>query len=146
MVQVHDMFVSASSQLHMDSLTMELYNLIDIISCERGLLLNYLGMVFEFRGEGKVKVSRWNNYIDELQEECKVVNRAAKTPAGEDLFTINDSATISGDKDREYFKLLVAKLLYTSKRTHPDILTPVSFLRACVKSSTTQDILIYRYT
>ena len=139
-VHVDDMFVSASSELHIDSLIKELDSLFDSVSCERGRVLNYLGMVFDFSDEGKVRVSM-NKYIDELLEEYKDVTGTAKTPAGEDLFTIDESATLLGDKDKEYFHSLVAKLLYASKRTRPDILTPVSFLCTRVKSPTTQDIL-----
>ena len=138
-VHVDDMFVSAGSELHIDALITELDGLFDAVSCERGKVLNYLGMVFDFNDDGKVKVSM-NKFIDDLLEEYKNVTGTAKTPAGEDLFDIDESATLLGKEDMEYFHSLVAKLLYGSKRVRADILTAVSFLCTRVMKPTTQDM------
>ena len=107
-------FVSAGSESNIDALITDLDGLFDTVSCERGMVLNYLGMVFDFNIDGKVKVSM-NKFIDDLLEEYKGITGTAKTPAGQDLLDVGESATVLGKEDMEYFHSLAAKLLYGTK-------------------------------
>ena len=138
-IHVDDMFVSACDEYTIDSLVKELDTLFDSVSCERGRTLNYLGMVFDFNETGKVKVSM-GKYINDILDEYSDIKGTAKTPAEADLFTIDETSLPLDKSDSEYFHSLVAKLLYGSKRTRPDLLTAISFLCTRVRSPTVQDM------
>jgi hypothetical protein len=83
------------------------------------------------------------NYIDRLidlvQEREGLDLRQFVTPASKDLFTIKEGDTTLNDKERQFFHTVVAKLLYLSKRTRPDILTTTSFLCTRVSKATVSD-------
>ena len=138
-VHVDDMFVSACDERTIDSLIGELDTLFDSVSCERGRTLNYLGMVFDFCETGKVRISM-SKYINDILDEYKDIKGTCKTPADSDLFTIDEQSPLLNKPDSEYFHSLVAKLLYGSKRTRPDLLTAISFLCTRVRAPTLQDM------
>ena len=69
----------------------------DRANCEREEVLKYLGIVFDFSDEGKVRVSM-NKLIDELLGDYKDVIGTATTAGEEDLLTIDDNAMILGDR------------------------------------------------
>jgi Reverse transcriptase (RNA-dependent DNA polymerase) len=111
------------------------------LSVNRGKVQDYLGMKIDFSNEGKVVFSM-KEYIKGMLEECPeelLKAGAAKTPAASHLFEINEKATKLDDKKAEIFHHLVAKLLYLSKRTRPDLLLTVAFLTTRVRSPDTDD-------
>ena len=55
--QLVSFLVSVRSERNIDTLTRELNGLFDAVSCERGKLLNYHGIIFEFKNDGKVRCS-----------------------------------------------------------------------------------------
>ncbi len=55
------------------------------------------------------------------------------------LFQVDEDAAVLPEGDRQVFHSVVAKLLYLSKRTRPDILTAVSFLCTRVTKATIED-------
>ena len=107
------------------------------IGLQEGSIHSYLGMTFDFSVAGKVKVTQ-DGYVSELlaSEEIKT---AVKTPATLELFDIDESSERLSKSDSEHFHSVVAKLLYLSKRTRPDILVAVNFLTSRVLVSTKQD-------
>jgi Reverse transcriptase (RNA-dependent DNA polymerase) len=111
------------------------------ISVNRGKVQDYLGMKIDFSNEGKVIFSM-KEYIKGMLEECPeelLKAGAAKTPAASHLFEINEKATKLDDEKAEIFHHLVAKLLYLSKRTRPDLLITVAFLTTRVCSPDIDD-------
>jgi hypothetical protein len=58
------------------------------------------------------------------------------TPTANDLFTMCKDAKWLDKKQAETFHHLTAKMLYLSKRAHPDILPTVSFLITWVADKT----------
>jgi hypothetical protein len=60
------------------------------LSVTRGLLHNYLGMVFDFSESGKVSISM-EKFIDDLAQDSAVAGRVS-TPAGPDLHKVNPIA------------------------------------------------------
>ena len=104
----------------------------------RGQVHSYIGMTFDFSAEGVVSV-RMEGYVDDIIKEFKVIG-SAPSPAGTDLFDIDDTSPVL-DKDKiDLFHTRTAKLLYMAKRARPDILTAVSFLCTRVQQPTEQDI------
>jgi hypothetical protein len=64
---------------------------------------------------------------------------SAKTPAANHLFDTNDKAEKLDEDKAEIFHHLVAKLLYLSKRTRPDLLLAVAFLTTRVRAPDVDD-------
>jgi len=112
-----------------------------------GDVLPFVGMLFNFTKPGVVKVDM-PKYVEDAISGLKSAS-SADTPAGLDLFAVDDSAELLGISAREDFHSRVAKLLYLAKRTRPDILLPINFLCTRVLKPTVQDwkklLRVYRY-
>jgi hypothetical protein len=92
-------------------------------------------MKIDYSNTGKVMFSM-QEYIKNLLEECPdelLKAGTATTPAANHTSNINPNATKLDKEKAEIFHHLVAKLLYLSKRTWPNIQFPVAFLttRVC---------------
>ena len=92
------------------------------LTITRGKIHDYLGMKIDFSTPGQVKFTM-DPYIDTLIQEIPedLVHGPASTPAGQHLFQANQARG-----KRETFHHLVAKLLYLSKQTRPDLQTAVA--------------------
>ena len=98
---------------------------------------SYLGMRFLFnRDDGTVNVSM-SGFIDDTIGQYGVTGEST-CPAGENLFIIKESPQLNTEQSIR-FHTFVAKLLYLSKRTRPDLLTLVSFLTTRVQQPTEDD-------
>jgi hypothetical protein len=101
----------------------------------RGKILEYLGMKIDYSNTSKVVFSM-RDYVKNLLEECPdelLKAGMATTPAANHISNINPNATKLDKEKAKIFHHLVAKLLYLSKRTRPDIQFPIAFLttRVC---------------
>jgi Reverse transcriptase (RNA-dependent DNA polymerase) len=106
------------------------------LTISRGKVLEYLGMKIDYSNTGKVVFSM-REYVKSLLEECPdelLKAGTATTPAANHILNINPNVT-----KLEIFHHLVAKLLYLSKRTRPDIQFPVSFLTTRVREPDIDD-------
>ena len=63
----------------------------------------------------------------------------AKTPAGADLFDIDESAASLDLERSDHYKTMSAKLLYLAPRGRPDLMTAVSFLCTRVQQPSVED-------
>ena len=63
--------------------------------------------------------------IEDFPEE---ISTAAKTPAAEHLFKVNDEAKKIDEERAEIFHMTIAKCLFLCKRARPDIQVAVAFL------------------
>ena len=106
------------------------------VKVTRGLRHHYLGMVTDFSVPGEVTIST-PGYMADLLRDYEV-NAIATTPADENLFSLRESPPLSTAESKR-FHSFVAKLLYLSKRTRPDILTLVAFLTTRVQGPTEDD-------
>jgi hypothetical protein len=64
---------------------------------------------------------------------------ASLTGASSHLYTVNENAEKLDNETVILYHPLMAKLLYLSKRMHPDLQMPVSFLTTWVKSPDVDD-------
>ena len=64
----------------------------------------------------------------------------AKTPAGTDLFSVDEESSRLDEAGAEEFHSRVAKLLYLAKRVRPEILPAIIYLTSRVNCSTQQDL------
>ena len=76
-------------------------------------------------------------FIDDLLKHYNVTKKAT-SPASAHLFDIRESRRLQPD-EAKLFHSAVAKLLYLTKRTRPDLLTLCSFLASRVTCSTEDD-------
>lgn len=110
------------------------------LTVTRGKVHDYLGMTIDYSVEGKVMI-KMLDYVLEILDEAPVdMNGEAVTPAAEHLFTLNEVDPEKLDEPgSELYHRLVAKLLFLSKRSRPDIQTAVAFLTTRVRGPDTDD-------
>ena len=137
-VHVDDLMVTACSEGHIDVIITELSASYRNLSIQRGRKLDYLGMVFDFTVKGKCKITM-DGYVKDLLVFFEKITGVAKTPAGDDIFKVNDGEEALDKEKREYYHSGTAKLLYLGKRVRPDLLTAVSFLAKRVQQPTVED-------
>ena len=100
--------------------------------------LSYLGMhVKNKTADSKVEVSM-EGYEEELIKYSKITG-VRKTPATTDLFATGGSSALSPG-DLAHFHTMVAKLLYLSLRTRPQICVAVSYLTTRVTCGNEEDM------
>jgi len=102
------------------------------ISC--GLMHEHLGMQLDFSVPGKLKLSMVP-YIEAMLAEFynhDKTSTTAKTLAALYLFQVNNEATLLPENAAAVFHTFMAKALFLTKHTHPDLATAVAFLSTCV--------------
>jgi hypothetical protein len=97
--------------------------------------LDFLGMKMKIVDKGLVITMP-----DKLSEVTTGIEKTASTPAGNNLFAINENSKELATSEREKFHTMVAKLLYISKRIRPDILLAVTFLTTRVQCPREDDL------
>jgi len=138
-LHVDDMLIMASDDKVISDLILHLEEIYGKLSVERGAVINYLGMTFDWRAEGKCKITM-DGYVEELLTEYNEIEGVSTSPATNDLFKISEKSDILEEHEREYYHTLTAKLLYLGKRVRPDILTAISFLAKRVQQPTEEDL------
>ena len=99
---------------------------------------SYLGMHVNIdREHSRVHLSM-EGYEQELRKYANVTG-VRKTPATAQLFQVGSSPVLTSSP-RAHFHTVVAKLLYLSLRTRPDIALAVSFLTTRVTCANTDDM------
>jgi hypothetical protein len=105
----------------------------------RGKKHTYLGMDFDYTTKGVVKVSM-DGYIEETLEEFpEHVVKPAKTCAANHLLTVNPNGKKLSEERAQLFHRYVAKLLFISRRSRPDIQATIAFLTTRVQSPDEDD-------
>jgi hypothetical protein len=125
------MLITAPTQQSLDKTISQLDNLYSDneakITVQRGNKIEYTGMVFTFGEHGTVTVTM-DGYVYDLLEDVSEFEGTADTPATKHLFRVRTDSLPLSDERRERFHSIMAKILYLSKRTRPDLLVAVAFL------------------
>jgi hypothetical protein len=109
------------------------------LTVTRGKVHEYVGMVFDYSIDGKVKITM-KEYIQEMLDELpEDMAGEAATPAANHLFTVNNKPKLLDEDTSDMFHHHTAKLLFLAKMARPDVLTPVAFLTTRVKSPDEDD-------
>jgi hypothetical protein len=108
------------------------------ISVNKGKIHSYLGLTFNFSTKGTVRITA-EGFVEDLVKTSNTT-KMATTPSLQDLFYVDHDSPALTEEDRKTFHSLVAKCLYLSKRTRPDIMLTVSFLVTRVSNATVQDL------
>ena len=130
---VDDLFVVAKDFRHIEELHILLLKKYGEVKLNEGPIHTFLGMELDLTERGRPRVSI--NLSDLLSE----VKGRTETPAGMNLFAIDDSPPLDYDSAAR-FHSIVAKLLWIAKRSRPDILLPVNFLCTRVRAPTETDL------
>ena len=101
----------------------------------------FLGMNIAYnRGARNATITMKDYLLEAIEESGLDITRAAATPAGKDLFDINEAAEPLPTAAADVFHSVTAKLLYVSIRARMDLLLATSFLTTRVSKSTQQDL------
>jgi hypothetical protein len=140
LIYVDDIKISSTDIESINTVVKELTRVYKKVNVNNGQLQSYLGMTIDYTENGTVKFS-----MDEMIQEClgafgeSLESMAAKTPAANHLFAVNEDCEKLSEQLREKFHSIVAKLLYVAKRVRPDILTAISFLSRRVRVADMDD-------
>jgi len=109
----------------------------------RGKVHDYLGVIFDFSHDGKVKI-QMKDYIRNMLNEFKGkdevhAHKSVQTPAADHLFKVNDNGKQLTPEWKEEFHSTVAKALFLCKRARPDLQPTVPFLCTRVQQSDEDD-------
>jgi hypothetical protein len=129
---VDDFLAVAMRQEDFDDLHAALVELYSEVKITKENDFKFLGMSLRFI-ETSVEIK-----ID-LHDILTNVDGVSSHPAGSNLFHRSEDSPLLDRASQASFHSMVAKLLYVSKRTRPDILLPVNFLCTRVQSSTVED-------
>lgn len=131
LVHVDDMFITTSTEQNLDTIIAQLDNLYSdeeaSITVQRGKKIEYTGMVFSYGEDNTVTVTM-DGYVYDLLEDLSEFDGTADTPATKHLFRVRSDSPPLSEERKERFHSVMAKILYLSKRTRPDLLVAVAFL------------------
>jgi hypothetical protein len=137
---VDDILMLSESRADIDWLIAALTKEYGELTVESGDSFTYLGMGLETARDGSIRL-RMDAYVqgvlDAFQKEYPRV-RTSTIPASINLFKPGNGKLLS-PKDKSQFHTFVAKLLYLSKRTRPDIQLAVLYLCTRVREPTKED-------
>ncbi len=109
------------------------------ITVTRGKVHDYLGMTLDYSIDGKVQIKMIDSIAKMLQELPEEFDGEASTPAGNDLFKIDENSPNVDENKAQFYHTYVAKTLFVCKRARPDLQTTVSFLCKRVKDCREED-------
>jgi hypothetical protein len=129
---VDDLLMTSVDEADIEWLVGELRKKYDTVTLNIGDVHSYLGQTFDFGVPGEVSVSM-DGYIRDILDASDVKGYKA-TPAGLDLYDIDESLEACESSGQDNFRSLVMRLMFLAQRARPDVLTPVAFLsRRCGK-------------
>jgi hypothetical protein len=111
------------------------------LSATRGEVHDYLGITINYDEPRKVKFTMIDYLEDILSEMPSDMSGTAKTPARDNLFTIDDSSPLLNVKDADFYHRTTARLLFAAKRARPDLQVAVAYMCTRVKAPTVADYL-----
>ena len=116
----------------------KMYGKYKAVEPTRGKKHDYLGMIIDFTEQGKVIIDMVK-YVESMVEDFPVkISKVSKTPAAENLLDIGPGKLLDKGKSEAYHTT-VAKGLFLSKRSRPDIQPTIAVLSTQVKSPTESD-------
>ena len=128
-LHVDDMKITSNNESNIDQVIAEIEILYPGLTKQRGRIINYIGMTFDYSMHNCVRITM-ANYINEVLEGCTDMSGKSQTPAHSNLFDIRpiEASPLLTDEGNERFHSVTAQLLYLAKRVRPDLLVAVAFL------------------
>jgi hypothetical protein len=80
------------------------------------------------------------DYLEDIISEMPSdMDGIARTPAQDDLFTIDETSPLLNAKDADFYHCTTARLLFAAKRARPDLQVAVAYMCTRVKAPTVSD-------
>jgi hypothetical protein len=98
-----------------------------------------LGITINFNERHKVKFTMIDYLEDILSEMPSDMEGVARTPAQDDLFTIDEQSPLLNERDADFYHRTTARLLFAAKRARPDLQVAVAYMCTRVKAPTVSD-------
>jgi hypothetical protein len=140
---VDDLKISHKQQSVLDEVLNDLNNKFGTkkkaLSATKGKIHDYLGITINYDEPRKVKFTMIDYLEDILSEMPSDMNGTAKTPARDNLFTIDNSSPLLNVKDADFYHRTTARLLFAAKRARPDLQVAVAYMCTRVKAPTVAD-------
>ena len=124
-LHVDDLMVTSISQGNLDAFGTYLKSVYPETKTQRGSVVDYIGMTFDFSIAGEVSITM-ENCVNDILSGCGVETLRV-TPAAATLFDVRHADKAS-EEESKWFHTYVAKVLYLAKRVRPECLTAVAFL------------------
>jgi hypothetical protein len=99
----------------------------------------FLGMDIELMGDKKVAVGTPQHIDEAIEDFGEDLDEDAVNPAKSNLFTANPDSVPLPENKADMYHSVVAKLLWVSQRSRPDMELDVSFLCTRVQHPTVED-------
>ena len=136
-MHVDDLLVASTSNANLEKFEDYMRGVYSEIKVNKGRVLDYLGMTFDFVVPGQVSITM-DNCEQDILAECGVWALRC-TPAASTLFDTRDAPKAT-DEEVKFFRTYVAKMLYLAKRIKPECLVAVAFLTTRVNDVDVDDI------
>ena len=147
-VYVDDLIITCINGKLINEITNALRSKYNEIKVVDGPINNYLGMVLDFSQAPLLRINQTgmiediiNTPLPALDFNISQYNTIAppKSPAAQYLFNITLTSPLLLPAQQAEFHSTVAKILFISHRTRPDVLTAISFLTKRVLTPSTED-------
>ncbi len=114
------------------------YGAVADVTTTRGKKHVYLGMLLDYSTPGEVKIDMTDYVKEMINEFPTTLDGNANTPANDHLFSVDKGSKLEPLK-AEAFHTFVAKALFLTMRSRPDIRLTVAFLCTRVREPTSYD-------
>jgi len=139
-IYVDDLLITCKGKEAIYKLKSDLEHKYKQVNFEDGDKISYLGMLVDNTQEEYIDISM-PAYIQQIVSDMKLnPDQCSSTPCSSKVFEVNDNDTLLNNEDKDFFHSVVAKLLYLSKRTRPDILLATTFLCQRVQKPGNEDM------
>ena len=109
------------------------------LAVTRGRSHNFLGIDILLGEDGLVEISQHDQVQEALNKFGETCDNHVSSPCANHLWDVNENAEKLSKEKSDLFHSIVAKLLYITKRSRPDIETAVAFLTTRVSKSDIDD-------
>jgi len=109
------------------------------LAVTRGRSHNFLGIDILLGEDGLVEISQHDQVQEALNKFGETYDHHVSSPCANHLWDVNENAEKLSKEKSDLFHSIVAKLLYITKRSRPDIETAVAFLTTRVSKSDIDD-------
>ena len=145
-IHVDDIKIASAVPGEVDLVYTALVKKFGNVALNRGPVVNYLGMTFDYRVSGRVRITMLGYEQDlvkdwkEATKDFKITSGGAVSPATNAIFEKGSGEMLGGLK-RKLFHTFVMKVAYLAKRTRPVLSVCTSYLSTQVTCPNENDFL-----
>ena len=110
------------------------YKKVSSLSASQGRVNDYLGMRIDYSKEGKARITMHKRIKGILEAAAENMNNIANTTAANHLSTVQEDGSTLTRVQTDLFRNLVAKILFASCRSRPNLKMALDFVAARVRN------------